>query len=274
MPKDKNKDRGWVAKLELEFNNNSNKTFIEKNQHLGPLTAQRPFYPADKTCHLYILHPPGGVAATDELNLIVKTKNNSQVLLTGTGATKFYNSANNNYAVFNQVFDVGGASCLEYLPLENIFFNNAKSIINTTYNLSSDAKIAHWEIFCLGVNNQEFEGGEIKTNLTINIDGKLLILDKLKVDNDYINNMIGLRKYSIFGTFIITSTSDNLVNLLRENTNDEDYICGITKIENIIIIRILANKSNVIMQLFIKLWQLIRPVVFNKEAILPRIWAT
>ena len=42
-----------------------------ERRHEGPFCIQRPFYPGDGACHVYLLHPPGGLAAGDELDLDV-----------------------------------------------------------------------------------------------------------------------------------------------------------------------------------------------------------
>ncbi len=52
---------GWKANLSLEFKATALRTVISKREHKGPLAIQRPFYPEDDVCHVYLLHPPGGV---------------------------------------------------------------------------------------------------------------------------------------------------------------------------------------------------------------------
>ena len=54
---------GWEAKLELDFALRNNKTMLVQRRHYGPLTVQRPFYPEGTVCHVYVLHPPGGIVA-------------------------------------------------------------------------------------------------------------------------------------------------------------------------------------------------------------------
>ena len=53
---------GWRAKLYLKFVEENKKTVLKQRKHEGPLQVQKLFYPElDGTCHVYILHPPGGV---------------------------------------------------------------------------------------------------------------------------------------------------------------------------------------------------------------------
>ena len=84
--------QGWIAKLELNFSVSRSKTFLSKRKHIGPLTVQQPFYPEEGLCHLYLLHPPGGVVGGDQLSIVVKTDSDSGALITTPGATKIYRS--------------------------------------------------------------------------------------------------------------------------------------------------------------------------------------
>jgi len=59
--------QGWQAYLTLGFAHNHGKTILAHRRHSGPLTVQRPFYPEGNVCHVYLLHPPGGVVAGDRL---------------------------------------------------------------------------------------------------------------------------------------------------------------------------------------------------------------
>ncbi len=61
--------KGWQATLDLRFHQAGGKTVLASAQHVGPLTVQRPFYPEEETCHLYLLHPPGGIVGGDELTI-------------------------------------------------------------------------------------------------------------------------------------------------------------------------------------------------------------
>ncbi|MCH2606086.1 MAG: urease accessory protein UreD, partial [Nitrospinales bacterium] len=84
----------WRARLDLEFSNSNNKTILSHRKHHGPLQVQKPFYPEPNgTCHVYILHPPGGVVGGDRLNICVDVNSNAHALITTPAAGKFYRSA-------------------------------------------------------------------------------------------------------------------------------------------------------------------------------------
>ena len=60
--------------LNLTFADRGDKTVLKHRYQLGPLAVQRPLYPDGKTCHSYLLHPPGGVVGGDTLNIDISVE--------------------------------------------------------------------------------------------------------------------------------------------------------------------------------------------------------
>ena len=66
---------GWAAELELGFEVVAGRSALVRNRHRGPLAVQRAFYPeSNDLAHVYLLHPPGGVVAGDQLTVRVDVK--------------------------------------------------------------------------------------------------------------------------------------------------------------------------------------------------------
>jgi len=270
-------EHGWIANLDLHFSKSKSRTFLSKRKHTGPLMIQRPFYPEGDLCHLYLLHPPGGVVGGDQLSIEVGTDSNSCALMTTPGATKVYRTSGQKCSVIDQSFTVANDSSLEWLPMETIFFPGAKSRFSTKFLLSGNAKVAAWEVQCLGrpAIGESFDTGSLKFSFELWRDGAPILLDKLTIDKSELDNAVGLRGYPVFGTFIISNTDKKVLDLVRTQMHvNDDYVCGTTQIEDIIVIRCLSSKTHLIHDFFRGIWQLIRPLVFDREASIPRIWAT
>ena len=82
----------WKAHLSLGIVQTSARTVLKSRSHVGPLAVQRPFYPEGDVCHVYILHPPGGVVGGDELAIHINAATGSHALVTTPAAGKFYRS--------------------------------------------------------------------------------------------------------------------------------------------------------------------------------------
>ena len=148
--KEKESYTEWRAQLDLEFSKSNNRTILSHRKHFGPLQVQKPFYPeTNGTCHVYILHPPGGVVGGDRLNISVDVNSNAHALITTPAAGKFYRSAG-PIAVQKQIIKVAPKAILEWFPSENILFSGSKAQIETKVELAHDSHFVGWEISCLG----------------------------------------------------------------------------------------------------------------------------
>ena len=274
---DNSAQNGWIAELELRFSKSKSKTFLSTRKHIGPLTIQRPFYPEGDLCHLYLLHPPGGIVGGDQLSIEVNTDSNSSSLLTTPGATKVYRTSDHKHSTINQNFIVAEDSSFEWLPMETIVFPGANSQFSSKLLLSGNARVAAWEVYCLGrpAINESFDFGSLKFSLELWRDGIPFLFDKLMIDKTELGNTVGLRSFPVFGTFIISKTNKKVLETVRTMMIETDScVTGVTQIEDIIIVRSLAKKTYLMQDLFKKIWQTVRPLVFNREATIPRIWAT
>ena len=274
---DNSAQNGWIAELELRFSKSKSKTFLSTRKHIGPLTIQRPFYPEGDLCHLYLLHPPGGIVGGDQLSIEVNTDSNSSALLTTPGATKVYRTSDHKHSTINQNFIVAEDSSFEWLPMETIVFPGANSQFSSKLLLSGNARIAAWEVYCLGrpAINESFDFGNLNFSLELWRDGMPILLDKLMIDKTELESVVGLRGFPVFGTFIISKTNKKVLETVRTMMIETDScVTGVTQIEDIIIVRSLAKKTYLVQDLFKKIWQTVRPLVFEREASIPRIWAT
>lgn len=269
---------GWKGYIGITLSERFNKTVMSELEHEGPLRVQRPFYPENDLCHIYLIHPPGGLVGGDSLKINIKTKTAAHALFTSPGSTKFYRSAG-DFATMDLHFDIESQSSLEWFPQENIFFPGAKAKMNTCISLQEGAQFIGWDINCLGmpVKNEKFLSGEVDNRLLIKRNGQAIFLERLRVSGlKQLNAAAGLRAYSMQASFFATGCNEMMLESVREHllAAKPDYPWGATLLEDLLIVRVLGERTEKIQAMLLPVWKHLRPLVLNREAVSPRIWAT
>jgi urease accessory protein len=267
--------QGWHAELKLGYQLRGDKTRLVDSKREGPLAVQRAFYPEGDVCHTYLLHPPGGVVAGDELCIDLTVSKDANVLLTTPGATKFYRSIGSVAQVYQRLEVTSGGS-LEWMPLENIFFPGTQSHIITEVHLEADAHFIGWEINCFGrpSNQERFDSGQLSSEMRIYRDGEPLLFDRFATDaTSLIDSAIGLKGVSGYASMVATINAPELVEQVQRLLADDPF-SGATLMDGLLVVRTISEQSQEVISLFSKIWRLIRPKSLGKEAVVPRIWAT
>src|SRR5690606_4073114 len=120
---------GWDAGLEIALAPPGGCTRLGDSRPSGPMGGERPCRPPGLDggeCHLYLLHPPGGMVTGDRLAIAITLADGARCLATTPAAGKIYRG---NHSAVPQIqtvhCQVDGASCLEWLPQETILFDGA-----------------------------------------------------------------------------------------------------------------------------------------------------
>ncbi|UHD14371.1 urease accessory protein UreD [Thiocapsa bogorovii] len=268
---------GWQARLQLEIALRHGYSRVVAKHQLGPLAIQRPFYPEGSPCHLYLLHPPGGVVGGDDLEVDIRVGSGAHALVTSPGATKFYRSAGPRGRQ-RQRFAIAGDGILEWFPHENIFFPGAFCALDTRIELAEDACFVGWEIQCLGrpAIAERFREGRADLALTLLRNAKPLMTERLRVaGNASLDGPAGLRGFPVSATFLATGADRDVLEIARGRLADAaGYPVGATLIDDLLLIRALAREVEPVSRLFVALWSDLRPSLLGLGACAPRIWAT
>jgi urease accessory protein len=269
-------DDGWQAGLQLGFRAAGRRTLLAERRRHGPLAVQRPFYPEGDVCHVYLLHPPGGVVGGDVLAIDIRLEAAARALITTPGATKFYRSAG-RLARQTQTLRVEDGAVLEWLPQENILFPGAEVALETRVELQGDARLALWEIQCLGrpTNDEGFDEGHLDSRLTILRDDVPLVLERLRVDAGNRFRRSLMAGFAVSATLLISHAQTAEVEACRDllYSGDTDH-AGASLVDGILIVRYLGNSTERARGLFTEIWQRLRPATLGRAASTPRIWAT
>lgn len=273
----------WEAFLNLNFEvrpaaNNQLRTVISERNHHGPLVIQKPFYPEGSPCHIYLLHPPGGLVGGDQLTLHANLDQDAHALITTPGAAKFYRSAG-PVASQLQKITVNNNALVEWLPQETIIFNQANAQVDTIVNLNSGGKFIGWEISCLGrqAGDLPFVEGQFVQKIQIYKDNSPIIIERaLYQGNDEILSAPwGLANHTTVGTMIIAPANDTLLELIRTQVQAvSPELFSATLINGVLVCRHLAAQAQATKKIFTQVWKIARPFIQNIEACIPRIWNT
>lgn len=267
---------GWQARLRLGFRSTPNKTILAERYRHGPLSVQRAFYPEEDLCHVYLLHPPGGVVGGDTLDIHVDVADNANALITTPGAGKFYRSCGPT-AQQQQHLNVSGGS-LEWFPQENILFPGAEVTISTQVRLDSQAQFIGWEINCLGrpTINERFDHGEAIFKFALWRDDHPLLIERMAVQGETgLTGCAALRGDPVVASLYATLDDATLINRIRTLIDaDENRRLGITHTDGVLIARYLGDSTEQVRNLFKRIWKDLRPIILNRPACEPRVWNT
>jgi len=278
---------GWQARLRLAFERRGARTVLSHREHLGPLRVQKPLYPeGDAICHTVVIHPPGGIAGGDSLQIEVEVGAAAHAVLTTPGASKWYKS-NQRRAQQQIVLRVADGACLDWLPQNNIVFDAAQAELDTRIILAPEASVIGWEATQLGrqVAGERWRSGSLRAGTTLaRPDGTLLWTERavLTADDPLRDGPQGLAGWPAFGTLWACGPScrDEAARALAERLAailpyDDQLRAGVSALPNgVLLIRVVAREMETLQRLLIACWQQLRPVLQQVPARPLRIWST
>ncbi|MBP7003405.1 urease accessory protein UreD [Amaricoccus sp.] len=271
----------WRAELELWFETAAGKTRLMRRRHLGPLAVQRPFHPEpDGAAHVYLLHPPGGVAGGDRLEIACHVAPGARALLTTPGATKFYRSAGRPAEARTRI-DVGPGAICEHLPQETILFDGADASIATRVDLAPDAAYVGWDLLSLGrpAAGERFASGRLGQRVEIFRDGRPIWFERLALagGSPLLDAPFALAGRPLVGAMVYTGPlPETAAERIRAATGDAEAarVFSVSQLEHVLVCRYLGARMSEGKALFAAAWAALRSAALGKPAIPPRIWST
>lgn len=277
--------RHWPASLQLQLGVRQGKTRLIRTLHEGPLRVQRPFYPeATDCCHVYLLHPPGGMVIGDRLSIEVAVAPGASSLLTTPSAGKIYGAKGAAQEQSQRVqLSVAADACLEWLPQETIVFDTANGRLETRVDLEPGARYAGWDIVRLGraASGERFTRGQCLQSLEIWRGQQPLLIERNRIaaGGPLQANIWGLQNRNTFATFVATVSPDReLIDELAGRLDQLDTgagdCWGITQKEDLLVTRYLGDDVALCRAGFELVWRQIREQFNGRPPVAPRIWNT
>jgi urease accessory protein len=275
----------WNGELELWFEAREGKSLLMRRRHVGPLLVQRPFHPeADGTCHVYLLHPPGGLAGGDRLDTRIHVGAGARALLTTPGATKFYRSAHGRSEQHISIA-VGADAVCEHLPQETILFDGADALIHTRVSLAAGATYVGWDFLSLGrpAADERFTTGTVSQCTEVLSEGRPVWFERLQLTggSPLFHAAYALAEKPILGTMIyVGGAADDGAARVREALDEPTLkermaaVFSVSQLERVVVCRYLGRRLSDAKSLFARAWDVLRASCQGKPADAPRIWAT
>ncbi|CAA9890196.1 Urease accessory protein UreD [Candidatus Methylobacter favarea] len=268
------KFNAWHAKLSLGFENRQATTYLTDRSHYGPLLVQRPFYPEGPVCHVYLIHPPGGVIGGDELEIKIDCREDSEVLITTPSAAKFYRS-NGKTAYQDVLLKVAGNAVLEWLPQETLLFKGAKVASSLRIELAENARFFGWEMVSFGrpACDEIFSADAAQITIGIYSNGKPRLIEQITVESAMLDSLCGLGGHALMASLLAYPAGR--AELEKACAIADQYrFFGATLINGVLVGRMLGEQAEPVRKVFTLIWEALRPGFNNRRACKPRIWAT
>ncbi|EPC03575.1 hypothetical protein L861_18745 [Litchfieldella anticariensis FP35 = DSM 16096] len=278
--------RRWAASLGLAFEARRESrgliTRMTRASHHGPLRVQRPFYPegAEGACHVYLLHPPGGLVSGDELNIHTSVGGGAHALLTTPAAAKLYKADSHGVSWAQHTrLKVDDDGILEWLPQETLCFDGSRGEQSTTIDLAGSARCLGWEVMVLGrpASRLPFVSGRVEQRFRLTRNGRPLWLERQPLDPHHprFQGRWGQGGATVQATLWAVGLEDEqaAVTALREALTAAPN-WAVTQRHGVLLLRYLGQERNQAWDLCQRTWEVLRPLLIGRQVCVPRIWLT
>ena len=269
----------WQGRLRLAFEQRNGRTVLARREQAGPVAVQRPFYPGDGACHVYLLHPPGGVARDDRIQANIEVCAGGTALVTTPAATKVYRSPFESSVA--QRLDVGPGCGLEWLPQETILFGGSRYQARTHVRLAPDARFGGWDIVTLGrpASDDGYEVGAVNLEMCIDVGAEHRLVERQAWDRiagesvPVLDAPWGLGGKRTLASYYAYPADGDTLDSVRKLLGDCTATAA-TLLDDLLVVRLLADDVERARRLLTRVWQGLRRTVSGLAPSPPRVWAT
>ena len=296
----------WRAAIHLRAEYRDEKTAIRRQRAEGPLQIQKVLYPeGGDIAHVFLLHPPSGIAQEDELDIQIEADEFSHSLYATPGATRWYKSSAQALCPARQLtqLNVRGGATLEWLPYENLYFDQTWAENQLTIKIESGSRLLGWDLHQFGRTSchEPWAGGRVHNALAFYLDDELFWTEtgswtQASIARSDDHHHLG--SFSITGSLWAygpTLSDEHYETLAASLPYDDVCIAGLSQInaprttqqdvgtfssdtpikpESLVVMRLLSNDPERARQVCERTRAALRPLMIGKSASDLRIWAT
>lgn len=297
----------WQATLDIDYRLEADAhtaglvRTLAHGRHSGPLRILRSLYPeGPRTCHNVVVHPPGGVAGGDLLDLSLRLAPGSHALLTTPGATRFYRSAGDTARQSVKAYIAEDAR-LEWLPLETLVHDATRASNHLSFKLAPGAEMIGWDVLALGLpaSGQPFERGRFEQRIDLAGASGDAWLERSVLDFDaphadftrrLLASPLGWGGCTVLATVwfargveegasatitLDDRRSERLLDAARGCVTPDGAWAGVTApSRRLVVMRALGSRVEPLMRHAIAVWSAWRRAAWDLDTCAPRVWRT
>lgn len=295
----------WEAELRLKVDQSAERTRVRKVFARGPLQIQKVLYPEDQAiAHVFILHPPSGIAQSDQLDIHISAHGKSHSVFATPGATRWYKSSTNARGPSRQTIQVtlNDRACVEWLPYENLYYDQTWAHNRLEIHLDIGCRMLGWDMHQFGRTScgERWQDGRARNELFFYVQGELFWAESANWTSENTNepnDQHQLSGHSFIGCLWSygPSLNDNDYELLASSlSSEQDCLSGISQLKtpmvlkqsldpqssntqencSLIIMRVLSNNPQRARTVCEQTRDFLRPRVMSVASSDLRIWAT
>ncbi len=277
----------WLARLSLDYQlrggpDGAPRTVVHA-LHEGPLRVMRSLYPEPAgICHTVLVHPPGGLAGGDQLDVRLHLQAGTHAVLTTPGASRFYRSEGET-ATQAVAARLDRGARLEWLPLENIAYDGCRAHNHARFELEDGAELVAWDVTALGrpASGYPFERGHVHQRLEVVgswIDSGLIDAE----DQRLLNSPLGLNRHRCLATLLFASGDaitrarrEQLLELARDLIGPHELqpsAAATAPNSKLVVLRVLAAQVEPALDLLRQVRSAWRQALWQLPGFSPRVW--
>ena len=274
----------WTGRLRIDYRLDSGRT-VAHDLHEGPLRVLQRLYPeGEAICHHVLVHPPGGIAGGDVLEVDAGLGPGTHAVVTTPGATRFYRSSG-AAAVQRARLRLQAGARLEWLPLETLAYDACIAENHLRLDLEPGAQALGWDVLALGLPaaNAPFVRGSFLQHLEW--PGRWLERARIAAgDSLLLDSPLGWAGRRVLGTVWFAGlgpSQDALREQLLEGARaaidaaPPGTPAGATSPHpGLVVVRVLAPRVEPAMRLLQAVRAAWRLAAWGLQAQPPRVWAT
>jgi urease accessory protein len=244
-----------------------------------PVRVLFPTPPRDEIQSATFVTTSGGLVGGDVLELTAQVVGDAAALFYPQAAEKIYRSTGRESRI-DVALTVGAGSWLEWLPQETILFDGARLIRRTAADVEPGGRLLAGDMVVLGrtAMGETIHGGVLRDEWTVRRDGRLVWADALCLEGaiaETVAHPAGLAGATALATAVYMA-DDAAANL----TTARDLLAGAPEavrvgasvVNDLLVIRFLANDAAPLRHFFGEFWADFRHAVAGLPAALPRLW--